>query len=131
MQTVVTGARVAQALHLHRAEGRLQVAFVHPSLRALDLVGPRDRTGGLPRAALVEVPLQELAHQLLAPPVQLPFEVALTHPPGFPRTEVGFGRSEGGLRRRIRCRIGGSGAGGTARIAQRSRNRRFASRTTG
>ena len=63
MQTVVTGARVAQALNLHRAEGRLQVALVHAPLRALDSVGPRDRTGGLPRAALIEVPLQELAHQ--------------------------------------------------------------------
>ena len=29
-------------------------------------------------------------HQLLAPPLQLPFEVALTHLPGFARTEVGF-----------------------------------------
>ena len=86
MQTVVTGARVAQALNLHRAEGRLQAALVHAPLRALDVVGPLDRTGGLPRAALLEVPLQELAQQLLAPPVQRPFKVALTHLPGFART---------------------------------------------
>ena len=79
MQTLVTSPRVAHPLDLHRAEDRLQVAFVHAALRALDTVGALDRTGGLPRAALLEVPLQELAHQLLAPPVQLPFEVALAH----------------------------------------------------
>ena len=111
MQTLVTSPRVAHALDPHRAEDRLQVAFVHAALRALDTVGPLDRTGGLPRAALIEVPLQELAHQLLAPPVQLPFEVALAHLPGFARTEVGLGRSEGGLGRRIRRRVGWSGAG--------------------
>ena len=44
------------------------------ALDTLDTLGPLDRTGGLSRAALIEVPLQELAHQLLAPPVQLPFE---------------------------------------------------------
>ena len=38
MQTVVTGVRVAQALDLHRAEGRLQVALVQAPLRALDIV---------------------------------------------------------------------------------------------
>ena len=74
-------------------------------------VGPLDRTGGLPWAALLEVPLQELVHQLLAPPVQLPFEVALTHLPGFARTEEGFGLCEGG-RRRIRHLVGESGAVG-------------------
>ena len=75
-------------------------------------VGPLDRTGGLPWAALLAVPLQELAHQLLAPPVQLPFEVALTHLSGFARTEEGFGLREGGLRRRIRHPVGESGAVG-------------------
>ena len=58
---------------------------MHAPLRALDIVGPLDRTGGLPRAALIEVPLQELAHQLLAQSVQHPFEVALTHRLGFAR----------------------------------------------
>ena len=86
MQTLVTSPRVAHPLDLHRAEDRFQVAFVHAALRALDTVGPLDRTRGLPRAALIEVPLQELAHQLLAPPVQLPFEVALAHLLGFARS---------------------------------------------
>ena len=60
MQTAVTGTRVAHALDLHRAEGRLDVAFVHAPLGALDTVGPLDRTGGLPRTALIEVPPQTL-----------------------------------------------------------------------
>ena len=112
MQTLVTSPRVAHPLDLHRAEDRFQVAFVHAALRALDTVGPLDRTRGLPRAALIEVPLQELAHQLLAPPVQLPFEVALAHLLGFARREVRFGLGEGHLGRRIRRRVGSSGAGG-------------------
>ena len=112
MQTLVTSPRVAHPLDLHRAEDRLQVAFVHAALRALDTVGPLDRTGGLPRAALIEVPLQELAHQLLAPPVQLPFEVALAHLLCFARREVRFGLGEGHLGRRIRRRVGSGGAGG-------------------
>ena len=85
MQTVVTGMRVAQALDRHRAEGRLQLPAVQPPLRTLDAVGPLDRLRRLPRAALIEVPLQELAQQLLTPPVQLPFEVALAHLQGLAR----------------------------------------------
>ena len=73
MQTVVTRARVAGALDRHRAEGRLQAAFVHPTLRALDTVGASDRTGRFSRPALVEMPLQQLAQQHAAPPVQFPF----------------------------------------------------------
>ena len=84
---------------------------MHPPLRALDTVGSLDRTGRLPRAALIEVPLQELAHQLLASPMQLPFEVALTHLLCFARRKVGFGLGEGGLGRRIRRLVGGSGTG--------------------
>ena len=112
METLVTGARVAQALDPHRAEGRLQAAFVHAPLRTLDTVGPLDRTGRLPRTALVEMPLQELAYQLLTTPLQLPFEVALTHLQGLARREVGFGLREGGLRLRIRRRGGWNGAVG-------------------
>ena len=109
------GTRVAHALDRHGAEGRLDAAFVHAPLRALDTVGPRDRTGGLPRTALFEVPLQELAHQLLPPPLQLPFEVALAHLLCFARRKVGFGLGEGGLGRRIRRRGGGSGDNGSHR----------------
>jgi hypothetical protein len=75
------------------------VAFVHAPLRALDIVGSHDRTGGLPRAALIEVSLQELAHQLLAPPVQFPFEFALAHLPGFAGGEEGFGIREDSIGR--------------------------------
>ena len=110
MQTLVTSPRVAHPLDLHRTEDRFQVAFVHAALRALDTVGPLHRTRGLPRAALIEVPLQELAHQLLAPPVQLPFEVALAHLLGFARREVRLGLGEGGLGRRIRRRVGWTAA---------------------
>ena len=67
------------------SRSRLRVAFLQTPLRALDIVGPLDRTGGLPRGALIEVSLQEPAHQLLAPSVQLPFELALTHLLGFAR----------------------------------------------
>ena len=42
--------------------------------RALDTTGVLGRTGSLSRAALVVMSLQELAYQLLAPPVQFPFE---------------------------------------------------------
>ena len=112
MQTVVTGMRVAQARDRHRAKGRLQLPVVQPPLRTLDAVGSLDRTRGLPRAALVEVPLQELAHQLLTTPVQLPFEVALTHLQGLARRKVGFGLRERSLRRRIGRRGGWSGAAG-------------------
>ena len=38
--------------------------------------------------------LQELAYQLLAPPVQFPFEFALAHLPGFVGGEEGFGIRE-------------------------------------
>ena len=48
------------------------MAFLQTPLRALDIVDPLDRTGGLPRGALIEVSLQEPAYQLLAPSVQLP-----------------------------------------------------------
>ena len=61
------------------------MAFLQAPLRAPDIVGPLDRTGGLSRGALIEVSLQEPAHQLLAPSVQLPFELALTHLLGFAR----------------------------------------------
>ena len=61
------------------------MAFLQTPLRALDIVDPLDRAGGLPRGALIEVSLQEPAHQLLAPSVQLPFELALTHLLGFAR----------------------------------------------
>ena len=81
---------------------------MHAPLRTLDIVGPLDRTGGLPRAALIAVSLQEFAYQLLAQSVQHPFDVALTHLLGFARREVGFGLSEGGLGRRIRHLVGGS-----------------------
>ena len=44
-------------------------------LRALDTAGVLGRTSSLFLAALVAMSLQELAHQLLAPPVQFPFRV--------------------------------------------------------
>ena len=83
MQAVVTAARAAQAHNLHRAGGRFGVAFVLARLRALDTAGVLGRTSSLFRAALVAMSLQELAHQLLAPPVQFPFEFALAHLPVF------------------------------------------------
>ena len=61
------------------------MAFLRTLLRALDIVGPLERTGGLPWGALIEVSLQEPAHQLLAPSVELPFELALSHLLGFAR----------------------------------------------
>ena len=106
------GARLTEARNLHRAAGRLRLAFFQVLRRALDYGGPLDRTGNLPRAALIEVSLQELADQLLTPPVQLAFEFALTHLLGFGRTEEGFGLSEGGLGCCTRRLVGGSGAVG-------------------
>ena len=106
------GARLTEARNLHRAAGRLRLAFFQMLRRALDYGGPLDRTGNLPRAALIEVSLQELADQLLTPPVQLAFEFALTHLLGFGRTEEGFGLSEGGLGCCTRRLVGGSGAVG-------------------
>ena len=88
------------------------MALVQAPLRALDIISPLDRTGGLLRAALIEVSLQELAHQFLAPSVQLPFEVALAHLLSFARIEKGFGLSEGGLGRRMGRLVGGNGAVG-------------------
>ena len=112
METLVTGARIAHATDVHRPEDRLHRAFVHAPFPALDTVRPRHRTRRLPRTALVEVTLQQLLHQLLAPPVQLPFEIALTHLPGLARREVGFGLRKGRLRRRIRRRGGCPRRGG-------------------
>ena len=50
------------------------MAFVLARLRALDTAGVLGRTSSLFRAALVAMSLQELAYQILAPPVQFPFE---------------------------------------------------------
>ena len=72
-------ARPTEARNLHRADGRLRVAFLQALRRVLGGIGPLDRTGDLPRAALIEVSLQELAHQLLTPSVQFAFEFTLTH----------------------------------------------------
>ena len=68
------------------------MTFVHARLRALDTAGVLGRTGSLSRAALVVMFLQELAYQLLAPPVQFPFEFALAHLSGFAGGEEGGGR---------------------------------------
>ena len=112
MQTVHTGPRVAGARDPHRAERRLDAPFVHPPLGALDTVGPRHRTGCFAPTTLVEMPLQELAHQLPTPPLQLPFEVALAHLPRFTRTGEGPGLGEGRIGRRIRRRLGGASRAG-------------------
>ena len=74
------------------AGGRFGVAFV-----ALSWVLGRTSVF---RAALVAMSLQELAHQLLAPPVQFPFEFALAHLPGFAGREEGFGIREDSIGRR-------------------------------
>ena len=68
MQTVVTARRTPRTRNLHCAGGRFRVAFVFTPLRALATAsaGALDRTGGLPRAALAAMLLQELAYQLLA-----------------------------------------------------------------
>ena len=94
------------------------MAFVFTPLRALATAsaGALDRTGGLPRAALAAMLLQELAYQLLASPVQFPFEVTLAHLAGFARGEEGFGLGEDGLGR-ARRRAAGSDAGMTVRIS--------------
>jgi len=83
MHAVLTAPRAAQIHNLHRAGGRFGVALVLARLRALDTAGVLGRTSSLIRAALVSMSLQELAYQLLAPPVQLPFEFALAHLWGF------------------------------------------------
>ena len=75
--------RKARMHNLHRAGGRFRVTLLHARLRALDTAGDPGRTGGLSRAALVVMFLQELAYQLLAPSVQFPFEFALAHLSGF------------------------------------------------
>ena len=79
-----------------------RVTFVHARLRALDTAGVLGRTGSLSRAALVVMFLQELAYQLLAPPVQFPFEFALAHLSGFAGGEEGFGIREDSIGRRAR-----------------------------
>ena len=78
------------------------MTFVHARLRALDTAGVLGRTGSLSRAALVVMFFQELAYQLLAPPVQFPFEFALAHLSGFAGGEEGFGIREDSLGRRAR-----------------------------
>ena len=94
MQAVVTAPRAAQTHNLHRAGGRFGVAFVLARLGALDTAGVLGRTSSLFRAALVAMSLQELAYQILAPPVQFSFEFALAHLPGFAGQEEGFGIRE-------------------------------------
>ena len=98
MQAVAPGT--ARTRNLHRAGGRFRVTFVHARLRALDTAGALGRTGSLSRAALVVMFLQELAYQLLAPPVQFPFEFALAHLSGFAGGEEGFGIREDSIGRR-------------------------------
>ena len=83
MRAVVTAPRAGQTHNLHRAGGRFGVAFVLARLGALDTAGVLGRTSSLFRAALVAMSLQELAYQILAPPVQFPFEFALAHLPRF------------------------------------------------
>ena len=104
MQAVVTAPRAAQTHNLHRAGGRFGVAIVLAPRRALDPTGVLGRTGSLSRAALVVMSLQELAYQLLAPPVQFPFEFAIAHLPGFVGGEEGFGIREDSIGRCARDR---------------------------
>ena len=111
MQAVVTAPRAAQTHNLHRAGGRFGVAFVLVRLRALDTAGVLGRTSSLFRAALVAVSLQELAYQILAPPVHFPFEFALAHLPGFAGREEGFGIREDSIGRCTRGRARGIDAG--------------------
>ena len=106
MQAVVTAPRAAQTHNLHRAGGRFGVAFVLVRLRALDTAGVLGRTSSLFRAALVAMSLQELACQILAPPVQFPFEFALAHLPGFAGREEGFGIREDSIGRAHGARLG-------------------------
>ena len=95
MQAVVTAPRAAQTHNLHRAGGRFGVAILLAPRRALHTTGVLGRTGNLSRAALVVMSLQELAYQLLAPPVQFPFEFALAHLPGFVGGEESHRRWDG------------------------------------
>ena len=118
MQAVVTAPRAAQTHNLHRAGGRFGVALVLARLGALDTAGVLGRTSSLFRAALVAMSLQELAYQILAPPVQFPFEFALAHLPGFAGREEGFGIREDSIGRCAR---------GSAREID-ARGRRFAAR---
>ena len=101
--------RAARTQDLHRAGGRFRVTVVHARLRALDTAaGVHGRPGSLCRAALVMMSLQELAYQLLTPPVQFPFEFALAHLSGFAGGEEGFGIREDSIGRRApRDRRGG------------------------
>ena len=94
------------------------MAFVLARLRALDTAGVLGRTSSLFRAALVAMSLQELAYQILTPPVQFPFEFALAHLPGFAGREEGFGIREDSIGRYAR----GLGSG------DRCKGRRFAAR---
>ena len=121
MQAVVTAPRAAQTHNLHRAGGRFGVAFVLARLRALDTAGVLGRTSSLFRAAMVAMSLQELAHQLLAPPVQSPFEFALAHLPGFAGREEGFGIREDSIGRCAR----GSPRGIDARDAGSGQRRMY------
>ena len=93
------------------------MAIVLAPRGALDTTGVLGRTGNLSRAALVVMSLQELAYQLLAPPVQFPFEFALAHLPGFVGGEEGFGIREDSIGRCAR---------GRARESDASEGRRFA-----
>ena len=77
------------------------------STTAAPSTGPQPFPG-----CVIEGSLQELADQLLTPPVQLAFEFALTHLLGFGRTEEGFGLSEGGLGCCTRRLVGGNVAVG-------------------
>ena len=117
MQAVVTAPRAAQTHNLHRAGGRFGVAILLAPRRALDTTGVLGRTGSLSRAALVVMSLQELAYQLLAPPVQFPFEFALAHLPGFVGGEEGFGIREDSIGRCARAGLGRSMRGTPVRAS--------------
>ena len=101
------------------------MAFLQTPLRALDIVDPLDRTGGLPRGALIEVSLAGACVSTPGPAsVQLPFELALTH-------LLGFRAMRGRLwhqRKTASATAYGAWSGGavsaTSRIAQLSRHRR-------
>lgn len=105
LRQVGTARRAAEMRTLYCGGGRLGSAFVLAPLRTLDTVGVLDAggagaldgTGGLRRPALFAMFLQELAHQLLVAPVQLPFEVACAHLAGFARGEERSGLRESGL----------------------------------
>ena len=101
MQAVVTAPRAAQTHNLHRAGGRFGVAFVLVRLRALHSTPLVSSAGPAASFGLrwSRCPLQELAYQILAPPVQFPFEFALAHLPGFAGREEGFGIREDSIGR--------------------------------